>query len=209
MGRTGSAPGNFAGLNVHFEAMKMYDGDYDKGGAYWGAGSFDSGYMYTAWAFDDDGDVLIHYFRAKTDDGAKHYLRNELGVAGIEMQKKPVVNKEPVNKEPEICLSREQFLQLLEAMHQIDSEFLGDYAFKKPGVLSVRLKDNSFVDSIDLNESGGDYFEFNSFIEKVNLLFKDTVAERNLRIKKEEVRKKASSILSKHLTPEELKLLDK
>ena len=51
--------------------MKMIDGDYDQGGAYWGAGNEQTGFMYRA--CDPDGTWNI-FVRAKSREDARALL---------------------------------------------------------------------------------------------------------------------------------------
>jgi hypothetical protein len=45
---------------MHLTVVPMIDGDYDRGGAYWGAATPKTGWLYRAWYYgeDEDGDVV-------------------------------------------------------------------------------------------------------------------------------------------------------
>ena len=62
MGRTSTPLRELVG-KVQLRQVKMYDGDYDKGGAYWGGGTP----LFCAW--DEEGNA--HYFRASSLAEAK------------------------------------------------------------------------------------------------------------------------------------------
>jgi len=70
MGRRSLEASNLSGP-VHLERVTMYDGDYDKGGAYWGGG-FGTDPLFCMW--NDEGAV---YLRAKNIDDAKRQLLEE------------------------------------------------------------------------------------------------------------------------------------
>lgn len=47
-------------VKLRMEKLRMYDGAYDKGGAYWGMGTP----LYCAWGHDSNGDSVCLYVRA-------------------------------------------------------------------------------------------------------------------------------------------------
>lgn len=59
---------------LHLQRVPMYDGCYDKGGAYWGASDFRNGigYLYCAW-----NDDYVYYLRANSRDDAKNQIQKE------------------------------------------------------------------------------------------------------------------------------------
>jgi len=65
MGRRSSLIAELSG-RVHLRQVRFVDGDYDKGGAYWGGGQP----LFCAW--DDEGAVV--YTRSDTRGGAKLWL---------------------------------------------------------------------------------------------------------------------------------------
>ena len=66
MGRRSTPLAELVG-KVKLQRVKMYDGDYDKGGAYWGGGGTP---LFCAW--DENGDA--HYFRAENQRAAEQAL---------------------------------------------------------------------------------------------------------------------------------------
>lgn len=67
-------PGKF-----NLAALPMVDGAYDRGGAYWGVGSPQHGYMYRAYCLEYDEinecDFLVDwFFRAKSREHAKEIV---------------------------------------------------------------------------------------------------------------------------------------
>ena len=66
MGRHSDPLDNFT-RPVHLERLRMVDGDYDEGGAYWGGGGKP---VFCVW--DDDGHA--NYFRAKDSNEARRML---------------------------------------------------------------------------------------------------------------------------------------
>ena len=67
MGRRSDLIQNFVG-KVHLRRVPLFDGDYDRGGAYWGGDRFS--HVYCAW--DNHGNVL--YCRA----GDREEARNKI-----------------------------------------------------------------------------------------------------------------------------------
>ncbi|QBJ04498.1 hypothetical protein HOV23_gp075 [Pseudomonas phage Lana] len=70
------APANFTGT-LHLNLMKMVDYCYDTGGAYWGAPTSLTGWMYRAWYYADVGDEVVHiemFIRAVTRRAAKQQV---------------------------------------------------------------------------------------------------------------------------------------
>ena len=65
MGRRQDRLEDFIG-KAHLQRVPFVDGDYDKGGAYWGGGPFCDP-LFCAW--DDEGHVC--YFRAPNREAAK------------------------------------------------------------------------------------------------------------------------------------------
>lgn len=66
---------------IHLVQLRMVDGDYDEGGAYWGAGDRRIGWMYRAYYWDPkcESEQQIDYFlRATGREDAKSKLREEL-----------------------------------------------------------------------------------------------------------------------------------
>lgn len=53
------------------QAMPMIDGAYDKGGAYWGCGSRETGWMYRAYSADFEDGVVEIFLRANSREAAK------------------------------------------------------------------------------------------------------------------------------------------
>lgn len=71
------APADFTGT-IHLTLMKMVDYCYDTGGAYWGAPSAKSGWMYRAWYYADIGDEVVHiemFVRGVTRRDAKQQVQ--------------------------------------------------------------------------------------------------------------------------------------
>ncbi len=66
MGRRSDDIADFCG-KVRLQVVPFVDGDYDRGGAYWGGGGLP---LFCAW--DDDGHV--RYLRARNRDEAKALL---------------------------------------------------------------------------------------------------------------------------------------
>ena len=62
---------------VFLRMMKMIDGGYDEGGAYWGCGSRETGYMYIA----EDQDFNQHFLRATSRENAVFQLYKKYGDA--------------------------------------------------------------------------------------------------------------------------------
>jgi hypothetical protein len=60
--------------------LKMVDGDYDEGGAYWGSGDAKNGYMYRATAEGEENQIDL-FFRAKSVDQAKEIVRKDYPLA--------------------------------------------------------------------------------------------------------------------------------
>jgi hypothetical protein len=69
MGRP-STPGTVAapGVKLHLNRIRLNQGGYDSGGAYWGIGPS----LYHAWAdAGEDNEALEHFFRASDREDAK------------------------------------------------------------------------------------------------------------------------------------------
>lgn len=69
----------------HFivELLPMVDGDYDVGGAYWGSGNHDIGWMYRAYAKGEE-EILDIFLRAKRYDDVVAKLQDEYPNATFE-----------------------------------------------------------------------------------------------------------------------------
>jgi len=77
MGRPNVLPANInERVKLHLEKMDMVDGDYDKGGAYWGGGSVEK--MYVAWRGITTDFAVRVYVRGITRDDAKSNVLSEL-----------------------------------------------------------------------------------------------------------------------------------
>lgn len=60
----------------YLQQLPMVDGDYDRGGAYWGCGNSSIGWMYRAYS-EDFPDVIVEmFFRAKSREDAKAEVRD-------------------------------------------------------------------------------------------------------------------------------------
>lgn len=59
-----------AEVKLRLYLMPMYDGDYDSGGAYWGAGNHQTGWMYHAYGDGPEGRNEL-FLRAKDREEAK------------------------------------------------------------------------------------------------------------------------------------------
>lgn len=57
------------------QAMRMVDGDYDSGGAYWGGWSREHGGMWHAYCCNGHGEEAELFIRAKTREQAKEQVR--------------------------------------------------------------------------------------------------------------------------------------
>lgn len=70
MGRRSDPLDRFNGAKVHLRRVRLVDGDYDPGGAYWGVGA-------PLWCVWDDADGYGYeaYFRAPTREAAKRILQ--------------------------------------------------------------------------------------------------------------------------------------
>ncbi len=68
MGRASDLLADLTG-KVHLRQVKLVDGDYDEGGAYWGGGP---GVQPLFCLWDDEGHVV--YTRANSREGAKAWL---------------------------------------------------------------------------------------------------------------------------------------
>jgi len=68
MGRCCNFLPDFVGVKVHLQQVPMVDGDYDKGGAYWGGGSP----LFCAWGDNEKlGEQVFTFVRASTREAAK------------------------------------------------------------------------------------------------------------------------------------------
>ena len=71
MGRRDNIPYDYATVRkLHLRRVRMVDGCYDSGGAYWGAGAP----LYCAWGESDTEQVEV-FFRACSRDDAKEQAR--------------------------------------------------------------------------------------------------------------------------------------
>lgn len=80
MGRMGQRGDPNSPYKVHLQKMRMVDGDYDQGGAYWGSGSWDTGWMYQAYStFEDEygQDEIEMFIRARGREDAKAKVLEE------------------------------------------------------------------------------------------------------------------------------------
>jgi len=66
MGRHSDPMSDLTG-KVHLRCVPFVDGDYDKGGAYWGGGTP----LFCAWGWNADGDQVVCYFRATSRQDAQ------------------------------------------------------------------------------------------------------------------------------------------
>lgn len=71
MGRHSDNPANLEGTKCHLARVPFVDGDYDPGGAYWGA--VPGEHLWCAW-----NDEATCYVRAPTRDAAKTQLEGAL-----------------------------------------------------------------------------------------------------------------------------------
>ena len=73
MGRPNRIPHDFSTAGkLHLVKLEWVDGDYDKGGAYWGGGSGDHVY----WSYGETATEQIEVFvRAKSHDEAKEKVK--------------------------------------------------------------------------------------------------------------------------------------
>lgn len=60
-------------IKLHLQRLPMVDGDYDRGGAYWGCWSREFGGMWAAWGEDEETQVQV-FTRATTRGGAKNLV---------------------------------------------------------------------------------------------------------------------------------------
>jgi hypothetical protein len=70
MGRRSDNPDLFDGIKIRLCRVHLYDGAYDKGGAYWGMGKP----LYCAWG-ENSEEQLVCYFRADNRETAKTTMR--------------------------------------------------------------------------------------------------------------------------------------
>ena len=75
MGRRDShAEDKTAPIKFYLRRMEFVDGDYDRGGAYWGGGGGDDiGHIYQAYAENDEQQVIV-FVRAPDRSTARHYV---------------------------------------------------------------------------------------------------------------------------------------
>lgn len=75
MGRQNSIMERTAEIKFHLYLMPMVDGAYDTGGAYWGSGNWQIGYMYHAYG---NGPEFVNemFVRARDREDAKHQVRD-------------------------------------------------------------------------------------------------------------------------------------
>lgn len=70
---------------MYLSLLPMVDGDYDKGGAYWGSGNSSIGWMHRAWYYGEDNEGNIHHIdmfvRAANRSLAKDMIRETLPLA--------------------------------------------------------------------------------------------------------------------------------
>lgn len=70
---------------MYLSLLPMVDGDYDKGGAYWGSGNSTIGWVHRAWYHGTDQDGNAHYIdmfvRAVNRQHAKELVRKTLPLA--------------------------------------------------------------------------------------------------------------------------------
>ena len=67
MGRNSCQPSELTG-KIHLACVPLYDGGYDKGGAYWGIGQP----LFCAW--DDEGNA--YYFRDSSRENARRWIKS-------------------------------------------------------------------------------------------------------------------------------------
>ena len=67
MGRRESLGNGISPVKLYCERVKFYDGAYDKGGAYWGAGTN----LYVCYGEEFEGDLIVQFIRASSRDAAK------------------------------------------------------------------------------------------------------------------------------------------
>jgi hypothetical protein len=75
MGRPEILGDGVSPVKLHLEQVRMVDGDYDKGGAYWGGGGGLSP-LYVAWCPQDLVDEVQVFVRASSRDAAKALIRS-------------------------------------------------------------------------------------------------------------------------------------
>lgn len=76
MGRRDTVADADIALRFHLYRMRMVDGCYDTGGAYWGCGSYATGYMYRAYVLPGEDNAYNECFvRARTRVEAKEKVR--------------------------------------------------------------------------------------------------------------------------------------
>ena len=72
MGRRNRLPGDVtARIRLHLARLPLVDGDYDRGGAYWGGGPTPSGGMWAAWGEDSSVQVRV-FVRGVDRNDARH-----------------------------------------------------------------------------------------------------------------------------------------
>lgn len=74
MGRADNITEPDGNIKFHLYKMMMIDGDYDEGGAYWGAGNLQIGHMYRAYG-DGTKEVQEMFFRARSMEEAKNKVK--------------------------------------------------------------------------------------------------------------------------------------
>lgn len=74
MGRRSDISAALNGRCVHVDRVKFVDGDYDKGGAYWGGGR-DSDPVFCAYS-DDEYERVVYYFRTSDLRKARRIIKD-------------------------------------------------------------------------------------------------------------------------------------
>ena len=72
MGRSNTVTDADFPVKFRLERMRLVDGDYDNGGAYWGG--YPSDPMWVAWGMAEDEEQEL-FVRAKTRDEAKEFVK--------------------------------------------------------------------------------------------------------------------------------------
>lgn len=73
---------------VRLNKLRIDDGGYDNGGAYWGLGEP----LYCAYYFEDD-DQFVLYFRAKNRTAAREYLQEYFDDVAQDIDEDPITIK--------------------------------------------------------------------------------------------------------------------